>query len=286
MKHFLSLSLLLMLLLSFAGSTAVADTNYFSVNVYFDSATEDVNAFEASLKYPSSWSVEGVTLKDSDLIYWIQNPQAIGEGDFSFSGIFPGGVQNSKNYSSPLQLFTVDFSGDLDLATQLALGNSSIYLNHPMALEATEAFIDYELDPSAKSVVPSNFSALDHLDYEFVTDPISGKEALVINTFRGALASYTFEVKEGDFGRGGWSSVNGVRMLNSDTSTVELFVASPSGDEERFVLRSSMARYGLMVLGVAGGTGLILYLFFLAAKTLRVDMPSPKISARERTKFK
>ncbi len=284
-KRHLRLLVLSLLCLGTTSSLTDANHDYFTVNVYLDSATEDVNAFEAELKYPATWDIERIKFKDSDLIYWVQTPQENLNGVMDFSGIFPGGVQNLKNYSSPLKLFSVEFAGDLEDATQVNLIGENIYLNHPMALEATDASISFEVDSSVSRSFETDVSPLSHLDYEFTVDPISGQDALVVNTYRGALASYKFELREGDFGQGLWSRVNGVALLKDFNSTVKLFITSPDGEELRLVLRSSMTRYILIGSGVVLGTAFIFYLFFLAFRALQTDDLAIH-AARERARLK
>jgi hypothetical protein len=110
---------------------ASAQVNYFTIDVYINSADEDVNAFGSTLAIPDSWTVEGLTLKDSDLIYWVEAPQVDVSQDMSFSGIFPGGVRNLKNYSNPLLLFSLNIYGDFGQIETMTF--KSIYLNHPGA---------------------------------------------------------------------------------------------------------------------------------------------------------
>ncbi len=271
MKRYFWLLALSFLCVGTSSTLTQAEHDYFTVNVHFDSATEDVNAFEAILRYPSSWDIENIKFKDSDLIYWVQAPQENLNGILEFSGIFPGGVQNLKDYTSPFQLFSVEFAGDLSQSTQVSLTDSKIYLNHPMALEATEAKMDFDVNTSVSGTFGSDVSTLRHVNYEFTTDPISGANALVINSYRGALASYKFEMREGDFSEVIWSRVNGVALLDDINSTVKLFITSPDGVETHLVLRSSMARYLMIGSGVVIGTVLIFYLFLLAFRAFQTD---------------
>lgn len=239
----------------FCPSSTLAREDYFTVDVYFQSEDEDVNAFGTQLVLPTAWTVEDLTLKDSDLIYWVEAPEKPTRAFMNFSGIFPGGVRNLSHYRSPLLLFSINVSGDIDLASGLYFQDSELYLNHPMALAGVSSGFATQVRASTE-MVSSDLAALNDLDYEFTTDPVSGGHSLVLNSTRGALASYTFEVQEGDFGMGIWERMNGVASLNAKTSTVSLFVSAPDGFQDTMVLRSSLLRSAGILLGIILGCSL------------------------------
>jgi hypothetical protein len=117
----------------------------------------------------------------------------------------------------------------------------------------------------------TEISALDDLDYGFTDDPVSGEHSLVINSYRGALAAYTFEVKEGDLWFEDWFRINGVTALNAQTSTVSLFVTAPDGEQATLILRRSTVRIGFIAAGFLFFLGLVIYLFRLSFRVLRFD---------------
>lgn len=264
-----------------ASSSVLAREDQFTVDIYFQSEDEDVNTFGTSLDLPDSWVIDGLVLKDSDLIYWVEAPAENRDGTLSFSGIFPGGVRNLNNYRSPLLLFSLNVSGDISLSEGILFENTEIYLNHPMALEASTSRFSSQVRVTEGGTV-LDLAALDSLDYEFTVDPVSGDHSLVLNNYRGALASYIFELQEGDFGLGDWARINGVASLNAKTSTVSLFVTSPDGEQETMVLRSSLFRTLAIVFGVIGGFILLIYLFILSLRVLRFDPLATHSMARSR----
>lgn len=259
------------LLLGGAPKALAHQDDYFTVDVYFSSADEDVNAFGSTLSLPASWTVDDLILKDSDLIYWIEAPQKTIQQEMSFSGIFPGGVQNLKNYSTPLLLFSLNVHGDFEYVEDLLFTDAEIFLNHPMALAAENSLFLYKIRSAQEAPALTDISALDDLIYSFTNDPVSGGNSLVLNSYRGALAAYTFEMKEGDFWSGDWSRINGVSALNAQTSTVSLFVTAPDGGQETLVLRRSIARTGSMASGILLCLGFVVYLFRLSLRVLRFD---------------
>lgn len=254
----------------FCPSSTLAREDYFTVDVYFQSENEDVNTFGTQLILPESWKVESLLLKDSDLIYWVEAPEKTRRNPMTFSGIFPGGVRNLSNYRSPLLLFSIKVVGDIDEVSGLYFEDTEIYLNHPMALPGVSSRFATQVRANTQGDL-GDIAALDGLDYEFTTDPVSGIHSLVLNSTRGALASYTFEVQEGDFGLGIWERINGVASLNAKTSTVSLFVSSPDGFQDTMVLRSSLLRKAGIVFGVIFGLLCIVYLFILSLRVLRFD---------------
>lgn len=269
MKRFV-FSILVFFTCFLAPSSVLAREDQFTVDIYFQSEDEDVNTFGTSLELPDSWRIDKVALKDSNLIYWVEAPvEKFGE-TISFSGIFPGGVRNLNNYRSPLLLFSIQVSGDISLSNQLFFENTEIYLNHPMALEASTSRFASQVRAIEKSML-LDLAALDDLDYEFTVDPVTNVHSLVLNNYRGALASYIFELQEGDFWLGEWSRINGVASLNAQTSTVSLFITSPDGEQETMVLRSSFFRTLAIAFGVIGGLLIMIYLFILSLRVLRFD---------------
>lgn len=267
MKQLL-LSIFVLSLLALGAPNVSAQSEYFTLEVYLSSADEDVNAFETTLALPNSWVVEDLILKDSDLIYWIETPEKNIEGDMNFSGIFPGGVQNLKNYSTPLLLFSLNVRGEFELVEGTEFLNTHIYLNHPMAIEAERSEFLFKIHAGKEALLLNDISALDDLDYSFTTDPVSGETSLVINSYRGALAAYIFEVKEGDLWTADWFRINGVSALSANNSTVSLFVTAPDGDQEKLVLRTSILHTGFVAMAVLLCLCLVAYLFFLSLRIL------------------
>lgn len=267
---YLMLSICVFGSLIFGIPEASAQVDHFTIDVYLDSADEDINAFASSLEIPDSWSVESLTLKDSDLIYWVQAPEVSLHENTIFSGIFPGGVRNLKNYSTPLLLFSLNIYGDFERIEAVNFSNSHVYLNHPMALEAEQSEFLYKIRDT-ETLSLTDISALADLDYDFMDDPVSGEHSLVLNSYRGALAAYSFEVKEGDFWFEDWFKINGVTALNGQSSTVSLFVTAPDGEQATLVLRQSLVRTGFIGLGILLCFGVVAYLFKLSLRVLRFN---------------
>lgn len=246
-------------------SSVEASATQFTVEVYLTSKGENVNAMGGVLNYPRSWSVKDIRLEGPDLLYWIEAPEVEDFGQLRFSAIFPGGVQSLEK-TTDLHLYAVDFWGEKEESDELAFSEKEFYLNHPTALPAESADFSYKIDNNSffKKISTEDFFA--DINYSFEKDPITSEDRLVVESYRGNLASYDFFEKEGNFGSGQWLTVDGVQELGSSSTTVILNVRTPNGDDYEMVLRRSLLDQAVWI-GLSGGGGvLILYLFYLAFK--------------------
>lgn len=266
--HHLLLSLVCLALV--LPSSVSARVDHMTFDVYLNSGEENVNTFGGVLHYPASWSVERVALKDSSFIYWINSPDKDSFGSVSFSGAIPGGVQNFEASDTKKLLYSIYFAGDIESSLEggVFFEEEEFYLNHPAALAATESYFTYSFrstDTYGDFDLPG---ALLDLSFSFEEDPITRVPTLVLNSYRGNLASYSFESKEGDFNTKGWIPVDGIQALESSNSTVQLNILDSEGASQTLIIRKSPLRISLVILGVVLFSCLVFYLFNAAFKIL------------------
>ncbi len=267
-RHFL---ILLVCLAFVFPSSTLAQVDRMTFDVYLSNEGENVNAFGGVLHYPASWSIDNITLQNAKLIYWIAPPGADTFGEISFSGVVPGGVQNLEASTSDKLLYSIDFVGD----DEAALGGGvffeedEFYLNHPAALAATNASFTYSSRPTDLHGRYDYPATLLDLSFSFEKDPITGEPSLVLDSYRGELASYVFAKKEGDFNFNAWLPVDGVGTLDSSFSTVKLSVLDSEGIYHTLLIRSSFLRVSLLTLTVILSLCAAAYIFIAALKMLR-----------------
>jgi hypothetical protein len=267
-RHFLiSLTGLVLLL----PSSAVAHTDRMTIDVYLNSGEENVNTFSGVLHYPAAWSVEKIRLKNSPLIYWIDPPGVDVFGSIHFSGAIPGGVQNLGAVDSEKLLYSIDFVGqdEATLGGDVFFDDEEFYLNHPAALAATQTSFTYSYratDTYGSFDLPTT---LMDLSFSFEEDPITGDPALVLDSYRGNLAAYSFWGREGDFNSNDWISVDGVQVLESSSSTVKLSVLDDEGGYHTLVLRRSPLRVSLFFVGIGLFLCMVFYLLRAPSKIFR-----------------
>lgn len=211
-----------------------------TLDVYLDSQGENVNAFQGTLHFPKTWSIERVDLRDSKTIYWIENPRATLESNsMSFSGIIPGGVGHLDGADTTQLLYSIDFYGYAPESADVSFSDTLFYLNHPATLKAEKAYFNSTLRPSDTQDIFTEDGDLLGLQFSFTTDPVTHENVLLLNSTEGKFASYTFREKEGDLNFSNWLPVDGLQILESNASTVLLSSVDDAGGTHELLLRSS-----------------------------------------------
>lgn len=270
MKKTLFLFAFLVLAPLFSVASTSAMSEKFVMDVYISTEGENVNALGGTLNYPSSWEVHSITMKSPDLLYWIEAPKADQFGKVDFSGILPGGMNTISPSSDQIALYSIEFWGTSELLSQVSFTEKEFYLNHPTALAATLSDFTYEVSTNSfYTNLLNTASILSKINYTFTEDPVSKQSTLVVDTYRSNLASYEFFTKEGDFGTGQWLSMDGVQLLASTLSTVNLNVRTADGDEQNLILRRSFASELTWATALGAGSALLIYLFYACFKIFR-----------------
>ena len=190
-----------------------------------------------------------------------------------FSAIVPGGVSGLNMGGSDLLLFTVEFLGVAESQDEVSFATQNFYLNHPTALVAADASFNYKISYSNYFQDEVSADLLKGVNTAFVKDPVTQAETLVVDSYRGDLGEYFFRVKEGDFGLGDWKEIDGISALASVSSTVQLQVISPDGEETQISLRRSLLAQSVVL--AAGGIG-SLFLFYLFYSAYRLATLRPQ----------
>lgn len=253
--------------------SSIAVGEPFTMDVQIITSEENVNAFGGKLIYPKEWSVEEIILKSPNLLYWIEAPKELNPGEIAFSGIFPGGIENINSSNAETALFAIDFLGDVNIAAQAKFEEAHFYLNHPTALEAGQALFSYGLSSESPFETLTSPNLFNDVNYAFEKDPVSLEDVLVVDSYRGSLAAYTFNKKEGMW-FGEWESIDGVQALNSNISTVLLNIESDEGEEATLTLRKSLLYSIFWPLALSLSGLALFYLGFLFVRKSSSNDPT------------
>jgi len=168
------------------------------LDLFFDSREEDVNAIQGKIFFSSDTvSLERISQKDSILSYWIESPQKKDAGEIFFSGVVPGGFNESKGL-----ILSLDFLAQKEGSAHFNMGNVRVLLNDGKGteLETISSGIDLTIisEKTAHSDDDQKSAAVileDNTAPEFFTPVISKDKDLFDNKW-----FISFYAKDADYG--------------------------------------------------------------------------------------
>jgi hypothetical protein len=129
-----------------AGNKNININSKFEVGVFVDSQRESINAIEGKIKFPAdSFDFQGFYTGGSVLSFWVTQPALTSDGEVSFSGIIPGGINIDKGYLFSLILIAKkNGNATINVAEEKILlndgqGTSANIMKAPLALNISNS---------------------------------------------------------------------------------------------------------------------------------------------------
>lgn len=184
---------------------AFAPGEEFLVSVFLNTEKESLNAIEGKIIFPADL-IEAKEIRNgnSAINFWIEKPNISSLGEIVFSGITPGGLNDSKNF-----LFSVVYralengNGELKLEGLRVLKNDGL---GTLAITKTSPFV-FSISPSSSTTVKTLEPIQDlELPEDFLpiieSDPsiFDGQYFLVFATQDKLSGLNRYEVREGAWG--------------------------------------------------------------------------------------
>lgn len=213
----------------------------FVVQVLLDSRNEAINAIEGKVLFPERLlEVKEVRDGNSIINFWVEHPTIEKNGSISFSGIIPGGYQDTKGLIFSIVFRARDLGQD-----SIVVGDIKILKNDgkgtPATVETSPLFVVVSSGNSGKSaassaindvVVPEIFSPAIGQDLSV----FGGKNFLVFATQDKGSGVDHYEVREGIWGN--FTRATSPYLLQNQDLDSRIFVKATdkNGNERTVVL--------------------------------------------------
>jgi hypothetical protein len=182
-------------------NTNVQTGNEFEVKLFLDSNKEDVNAIEGSVVVPSDlFTVKEIRDGDSVINFWVDRPNET-NGVIPFSGIIPGGFNDTKGL-----LFSIILQPKQEGKAAIAINNLHVLLNDGKgtSTDATSTALSIGVTGQTTGTQPVLTAIIDTEPPEIFTPEVTsdptmfdGKYFLVFATQDKGSGIDHYEVREG-----------------------------------------------------------------------------------------
>lgn len=248
----------------------------FIVDLFLDTHSDVVNAFEGALTFSPNLGLRDIRLSGSLVPLWISPPKEKEAGVVEFAGVMPGGYQGSPPVPSRGNVFTLVFQAlDTGPATITLSPQTALYLNDGKGTRAELA-----VTPLSLILLPSSGLSQEAVLEKDVTPPepfvplrIPGEPfgytspVLIFSTqdkdsgiLRFELArAYNKYAKEGNLS---WKEVESPYVLAKEDADPYLFVRAVDRAGNTQVVVVAPERTSIMTLLYTWWPTLILLLFF------------------------
>ena len=138
----------------FGTKTQEIKTNQsFEVGVFINTDNEEINAIEGKIIFPQDLlEIKKINDGNSIINFWIEKPKSTSEGQISFSGIVPGGYNNSQGL-----ILAVTFLSKKEGNGAIKFSGVKVLRNDGKGTEAPLTISDFQFsisNPSAGKPVP------------------------------------------------------------------------------------------------------------------------------------
>jgi hypothetical protein len=159
----------------------------FDVGVFINTDEESINAIEGKITFPQDLlEVKKVNDGNSIINFWIEKPKSTSDGQIAFSGIIPGGYNDSRGL-----IFSITFLAKKEGSGLIEIQNAKTLLNDGKGTEAKLKIFNFKFSIFKESpIIQPLVSKIKDLkppeDFkpEIVSDPtiFNGKWFLVFTT--------------------------------------------------------------------------------------------------------
>lgn len=131
-----------------AKSQKIVSGEQFVVNTLLNTPLESINAVEAKISFPKAL-LELKEIRDGNSIvsFWIGRPKAVGADTIGFSGIIPGGYQETKGF-----LFSIVFQTKANGNGAIEIRDAKVLLNDGKGTPASLKISPFQFSISQKGL--------------------------------------------------------------------------------------------------------------------------------------
>ncbi|MDP3003952.1 MAG: hypothetical protein Q8N43_00355 [Candidatus Azambacteria bacterium] len=175
----------------------------FEVGVFINTDNEEINAIEGKIMFPQDLlEIKKINDGNSIINFWIEKPKSASEGQIAFSGIIPGGYNDSRGLIFSITFLTKkEGGGTIEFSGVKALRNDGQGTEAPLTISNFQFLISKQVSiPQTTTPKTEDRDPPEEFTPQIAADPVifEDKWFLVFATQDKGSGIDHYEVREGE----------------------------------------------------------------------------------------